>query len=119
MFCNRIQPALMLLFAFTVLVFLERFFEIVLRPQTTQQRPERCGQRLESRNAARPQRIASGLRQQFCREDRPCGRRLDKGHIGVPVVIIRRIIVMGIQDDNLLHPFRMRIDRMDMQIAKA
>jgi len=26
---------------------------------------------------------------------------------------------MGIQHDNLLDAFRMRIDRMDMQIAKA
>ncbi len=37
----------------------------------------------------------------------------------MPVVIIRRIILMGIQHDNLLDAFRMRIDRMDMQIAKA
>lgn len=37
----------------------------------------------------------------------------------MPVVIIRRIILMGIQHDNLLDAFRMRIDRMDVQIAKA
>ena len=36
----------------------------------------------------------------------------------MPVVIIRRIIVVGIEDDNLLHPWGVRVDRMDMQVAK-
>ncbi len=36
----------------------------------------------------------------------------------MPVVIIRRIIVVGIEDDNLLHP-GVRVDRMDMQVAKT
>ena len=35
MFCDRIQPALVLLFRFTVLILLERFFKIMLRPQAT------------------------------------------------------------------------------------
>lgn len=37
----------------------------------------------------------------------------------MPVVIIRRIIVVGIEDDNLLHPWGVRVDRMDMQVAKT
>ncbi len=36
----------------------------------------------------------------------------------MPVVIIRRIIVVGIEDDNLLHARGVRVDRMDMQVAK-
>ena len=119
MFCDRIQPALVFLFAFAVLVFLERFFEVMLRSQATQQRPERCGQRLKGRNAAGPQRIAPGFRQQFCRQNRARGRRLDKGHVRMPVVIIGRVIVMGVQNNDFLHPFRMRVNRVDMQVAKT
>ncbi len=36
----------------------------------------------------------------------------------MPVVIIRRIIVVGIEDDNLFHARGVRVDRMDMQVAK-
>ena len=37
----------------------------------------------------------------------------------MPVIVIRRVIVVGVEDDNLLHPFRMRIDGVDMQVAKT
>ncbi len=62
--------------------------------------------------------VPAGRRQLFRRQNGAGGRRVDKGDIGMPVVIIRRIIVVGIEDDNLLHPWGMRVDRMDMQVAK-
>lgn len=57
MFCDRIQPALVLLFAFAVLVLRERFFEVMLRPQAAQQGLERRGERLKRCDPAGPQRI--------------------------------------------------------------
>lgn len=36
----------------------------------------------------------------------------------MPVVVIRWIIVVRIQHDNLIHPVGMGINRMNMQIAK-
>ncbi len=54
MFCDRIQPALMFLFRFTVLVLRERFFEVMLRPQAAQQGLERRGERLKRSNPAGP-----------------------------------------------------------------
>ena len=37
----------------------------------------------------------------------------------MPVVVIRRIIVMGIQHDDLVNPFGMRVNRVNMQFAKT
>ena len=37
----------------------------------------------------------------------------------MPVIVIRRVIVVGIEHDNLIHAGRVRIDRMNMQVAKA
>lgn len=88
-------------------------------PQPAQQRPERHGQRLEGGDTAGPQRISTGVRQQLRRQYRPGRWRFDKRHVGVPVVVVRRIIVMGIQHDDLLHAFRMGIDRVNMQITEA
>ena len=91
----------------------------MLCPQAAQQLAKRLRERLISGNPAGPQRIASGRRQRFCCQNGPGWRRVDKGHIGVPVIVIWRIIVVSIQHDNLLHVFGMRVDRMNMQIAKT
>ena len=37
----------------------------------------------------------------------------------MPVIVIRRIIVVGIENDNLINARRMGINRMNMQVAKA
>lgn len=37
----------------------------------------------------------------------------------MPVVVIRRIVVVSIEDDDLLNALRMRVNRMDMQVAKT
>ncbi|PWK95192.1 hypothetical protein C7431_10817 [Pantoea allii] len=37
----------------------------------------------------------------------------------MPVIIIWRIILVRIQNNDLFNAFRMRINRMDMKIAKA
>ncbi|MNE78832.1 hypothetical protein D3C80_1752730 [compost metagenome] len=54
MFRYRRQPALMLFFRFTEFIFLERFPEIVLCTQATQQLLKRLRKCVKRRNAAGP-----------------------------------------------------------------
>lgn len=54
-----------------------------------------------------------------CRQQRAHGWLVDEGHIGVPVVVVGRVVVIGVQHDDF-HRVRMRgVHRVDMQLAKA
>ena len=54
-----------------------------------------------------------------CRQNCASWRRIDKSYVGVPVVIVRRIVVVSIQHNDLLDIFSVRINGMNMQIAKS
>ena len=99
----------MLSLGFAVIsVFRERFTEIMLRTQPAQQR-RKGTESLICGNTTGPERIAAGRGNSFWPESPLRGGVLMSSSHRVPGVVIRRIIVMGIQDDDLANPFSMRI----------
>ena len=45
-------------------------------------------------------------------------RRLDEGHVGVPIVVVGKRVGLCLDQSNFRHPFDMAIDGMDVQLAE-
>ena len=91
----------------------------MLGVQSGQHRPPGFGQRLPGGDAAGPQRVAAAGRQLLRRQDGAHRRRGQKRDVGVPVVVVGRVVVVGVEHDDLGHARRLRVDRVDVQVAEA
>jgi hypothetical protein len=91
----------------------------VLGRQSIEQPTKRSGKGLIGRDIRTPKRVAAARRQDSRREDSAERRRLDKGDVGVPIVIVGEITGAGLDRGDLGDAVNAGVDGMNMQLAEA